>query len=130
PGVHPVIAELLVDDLGAVGQGLLDAVHHRQLVVVDVDRLGGVGGVLAAVGHDHGDDLAHVADPVLGHRPVVGDAGVLGRVARVGTAGHRPGTGHGRGPLGGDLLAGVHGHHPGQLLGRGGGGRGGVGGGG
>jgi hypothetical protein len=127
PGVELVAVELLVDDVGAFGHRLLDAVDHRQLVVVDLDRLGGVDGVLAAVGHDHGDDLAHVADPVLGHRPVVGDAGVLGRLARIGAAGHRPGTGHGRGPLGGDLLAGEHGHHPGQLLGRGGVDRGDVG---
>jgi hypothetical protein len=118
PGVHLVAAELLVDDVGALGRGRLDVGHHRQLVVVDVDRLGGVHGVLAAVGHHHGDDLAHVPDPVLGHRPVVGDARVVGVLAGVGAAGHRPGARHGRRPLRRPAPRRCTPHHAGQLLGR------------
>jgi hypothetical protein len=99
-----------------VDPAVSEAVDHRQLVVVDLDRLGGVDGVLTSVGHDHGHDLAHVPDPVPGHRPVVGDARVGGRLAGVGAAGHRPCRVPGRRPLRGQLLADVDGHYPGSSL--------------
>jgi hypothetical protein len=118
PGVGLVGAERVVDDGRALVHGLHHVGDHRQLVVVDFDGLDGVGGVLAAVGHHHGDDLAHVVDAVLGHRPVVGDAGVGGRLVGHDAVGDRPGARHGRRPLVGQVLTGEHRLDPRQLLGR------------
>jgi hypothetical protein len=46
------------------GQGVLDVDHRRQLVVVDVDQLGGVHRLGAGAGHDQRDRVAGVAHPV------------------------------------------------------------------
>jgi hypothetical protein len=115
PGVHPVGAEALVEERGAVGERLLGAGDDRQLLVVDLDRFGRVLGAAAAVGHHHGDDLTGVADPVLRHRPVVGDAGVGGGLVGQHPVGDRPGTGHADRPLRGEVLAGVGGDDAGHL---------------
>ena len=53
-----------------VGRGLLEVERGRQLVVLDVDQLGGVARLGGGAGHDHGDDLAGEGDPVGGHRRV------------------------------------------------------------
>jgi hypothetical protein len=120
PGEGPVVTERLVDDRRALLEGRFHVDDDRQLVVVDPHRLDRVDGVLAAVGDHHRDDLALVADPVLGDRPVVGDAGVGGRLVGHDAVGDRPSARHGGGPVGRQVLPGEDGHHPRQLLGRGG----------
>ena len=51
-----------------VGGGLLQVERGRQLVVLDVDQLGGVARLGGGAGDDDGDDLAGERDPVAGHR--------------------------------------------------------------
>ena len=45
-------------------RGLLEVERGGQLVVVDVDQLGGVPRLGGGAGHDDGDDLAGEGDPV------------------------------------------------------------------
>ena len=47
-----------------VGRGLLEVEDGGQLVVVDVDELGGVPGLRRGAGDDDRDDLAGEGDPV------------------------------------------------------------------
>ena len=103
-----VVAELLVDDRGAFGERLLDGGHDRQLLVVNLDRLGGVDRVLAGVGDHHGDRVTGHADLVPGDRPVGRDPGL---------GGDRPSTGQPGGPVRGQVGAAVGGDHAGQLQG-------------
>ncbi len=51
---------------------LLEVERGRQLVVLDVDQLGGVARLGGGAGDDDGDDLAGEGDPVAGHRRVGG----------------------------------------------------------
>ena len=52
-------------------RGLLEVERRGQLLVVDVDELGGVAGLGGAARDHHGDDLAGEGDPVGRHRHVV-----------------------------------------------------------
>ena len=88
PRVGLVGAEAVVDD-GAVAGRLLEVGHRGQRVVVDDDSVRGVGRPVAAVGHDHGDDVADVAGLVRRQREVLGRLHVLG---------DGPGARHGRRP--------------------------------
>ena len=51
-------------------RGLLQVGHGRQLGRLDDDRLGGVLGLLARLGHDDGDRVAVEPDLVARERPV------------------------------------------------------------
>ena len=72
-------------DHDPVGQRVLQVDDRLERLVVDDHRADGVGRLVAAVGHDDRDDVAHVA------RPVDGDREVL-RVLHV--VGDRPGARH------------------------------------
>ena len=50
--------------------GLLEVERGGQLVVLDVDELGGVAGLGGGARHDDGDDLAGEGHPVDGDRRV------------------------------------------------------------
>ena len=84
-------------------RGLLEVQRGRQLVVLDVDELGGVPGLRGAARDHHGDGLAGEGDPVRGQRRVGGgdlvgrdrpgvDARPLG-LGEVGTGEHRDDVG-------------------------------------
>ena len=103
-----VVAELLVDDRGAFGERLLNRGHGRELLVVNLDRLGGVDRVLAGVSDYHGDRVTGQAGLVLGDWPVGQDPGL---------GGDRPSTGQPGGPVRGQVGAAVGGDHAGQLQG-------------
>ncbi len=71
--VGGVLGRALGRDVGAdrlelqrrvVGEGLLDVGDGRQVVVVDVDQLGGIHRLGAGLGDDEGDGVADVADLV------------------------------------------------------------------
>ena len=88
--------------------GLLEVEHGGQLVVLDVDELGGVARLGGAAGHHHRDDLAGEGDPVGRHR----------RVRRRLLVGRdRPGV-DADAELVAEVLAGQHGDHVGRGLGR------------
>ena len=83
-----VLVDLVVpDERGVLGQALLRVDDHRQLLVLDHDRLAGILGDVRVVGDDGGDLLALEADLVRGeHRlGVVGQ----GRHPRQVAGGHR-----------------------------------------
>ena len=88
PGEAAVGAEALVDHHPVAGR-ILDVDHRVERVVVDHHGVDGVGGLVPAVGHHHGDDVAHVARLVERHGPVVGGLHVVG---------DRPGARHRVGP--------------------------------
>jgi hypothetical protein len=67
--------------------------HHRQHLVVDHHRRGGILGEIAVVGDDHRDCLADIADFVAGER-------ILGAQRRDGGVGHRHRQRFGREPTG------------------------------
>ena len=56
-------------ELGALFERLLRVSHAGQLLVVDLDEVGGVAGQIAVVGDDGGDRFALVADCVGGESP-------------------------------------------------------------
>ncbi len=93
--------------------GLLGVRRDRQAVVIDLDQLGGVLGGAQALGHDEGDMVADMADPVgAQHHPERQLRGAAVAVlhrdqARQGVA---AATGH-------DVLAGDHRQHAGRGLG-------------
>ncbi len=112
PGVEDPQGGLVAAEVGMgedlVLQGVLDADDGRQLVVVDVDQLGGVAGLGRAAGDDDGHDLAGEGDPVGRHRRVGG--GLL-----VGRDGPRVDA---DAELVTEVLAGQHGDDVGRGLGR------------
>ena len=57
---------------GVVGERVLDVGDHRQVVVVDVDQLGGVHRLGAGLGDHEGDRVADVADLVDGQGRAAG----------------------------------------------------------
>jgi hypothetical protein len=100
PRVGAVGAQVVVDH-DPVARRVLDVDHGVERVVVDDDRVGRVRRRVAVVGHDHGDDVAHVAGLVDGDRPVGGALHVVG---------HRPHAGHARGPRAHGLQVGAGEH--------------------
>ena len=104
PVVRLVRAERVVDH-DPVGQRVLQVDDGLERLVVDDHRADGVGRPVAAVGHDHRDDVAHVA------RLVDRDRVVL-RVLHV--VGDRPGAGHRRDPGVLQVGAGEHGLDAGE----------------
>ena len=78
---------------------------HRQVVVVDVDQLGGVHRLGPGLGDDEGDRVADVADLV------DGQGGAAGLVVDVGEA---------RQGLAAEVVGGVDGEHAGRRGGLGG----------
>ena len=91
---------------GAVGQRLLDVGDGRQVVVVDVDQLGGVHRLRPGLGDDQGDRVAGVAHLVDGQRGR-GRLLVDRREARQGVAPEVVGGVDGQHALGGRRRAGV-----------------------
>jgi hypothetical protein len=104
PRVAPVRAQTVVDDDAVAGR-VLEVGRGLQRVVVDHDGVDGIGHLVAALRHDDGHDVAHVARLADGDRPVVG---------RLHVAGHRPRARHGGRPVVAQVLAGEHVAHAGH----------------
>ena len=65
---HHVVGPVAVHQRRVRLGGAREVGDDRQRLVLDADGAGGVLGDVAVLGHDHGDDLADVADLVLGER--------------------------------------------------------------
>ena len=78
PRVAVVRAQVVVQDRGVVAERSLDVAHRRQLLVVDLDELGGVLGERPAVRDHDRDAVAGVARLVDRERPVRRQLDVLG----------------------------------------------------
>mmetsp|Transcript_24093 Transcript_24093/g.44614 ORF Transcript_24093/g.44614 Transcript_24093/m.44614 type:complete len:431 (-) Transcript_24093:2837-4129(-) len=70
PIIAQVVGQIVMDLRRAVGQRGLHVHNGGQLGNIDVDRFGGVAGLLKRLGHNGGDRFAHVADLALGQHRV------------------------------------------------------------
>jgi hypothetical protein len=69
-GRHVVVDAIVDRDRQLLGDG--EVARSGQRLVVDLDELAGVFGEIAALGDDHGDQLADVADLLDRQRPLLG----------------------------------------------------------
>ena len=100
---------LFVEDLRPGRQRRLDIDDGRQRLDVDSDQLGGIQGLIAALGHDHRDRLADMADLAHGqHRLLRIVDGVLHVGSPLGRQRQLAAGDRGRQAL--QLLAGEHAH--------------------